>query len=85
MTMSNLQDTDAVNAFVFGECKRCNIVSRNEKKKGIMVFICSSASNDDKLSTVDNKVFGTTKCVADRELQQRLGIFGVYDNKVYGF
>jgi len=51
--MSNLPDTGAVKAFVFSECKRwnrCYRVSRNEQKKGIMVFVCSSASKYDKQS-----------------------------------
>ena len=51
--MSNLPDTGVVKAFVFSECKRwnrCYRVSRNEQKKGIMVFVCSSASKYDKQS-----------------------------------
>ena len=51
--MSNLPDTGAVKAFVFSECKRwnrCYRVSRNEKTKGIMVFVCSSASKHDNQS-----------------------------------
>jgi len=37
--------------------------------------------------TVNNKVFGPTKYLAERGggVQQRLWIFGVFDNKVYGF